>query len=771
MLGENAAEGALIATGADWSVAAHPLFDTEFVAAVLDLPALPPQEVAARYRLVGADGLAPFHPLLDVSSLPEVIRVLLQTGDLLAVLRWLETDEARGVPWGFPWHAREQLAPSSANGAEGHPTRGGQQSRGRSLEAREVARLSPTDPLPYGDVDLTWGRIRASMTSIARQSRRSDGVARPRDVFDFDRRSNSTLVVVIDRGARPERLIRAIRSALAGPSDRSIRVVLVVHPNRDLSGALAVASLGGYESVRVVRHESLSGVSDQEASDALSDYAAIVIADPDLVWRDSAVEMLVDALDEPAVSGSQPVISASDGTLIAAGLEVIPGTSHRAPFLEGLSPDDLPASERRVARGFAPGAVAFRPSETNFGMWWGAIVQAEPFATSIGDALARQGSLVVVLGSRTVLTSDVEVRLASVPPVQDEGSADWLPQRQPLPWRAAGWDVAYVAPPTNESDRPRPILTRPEGHPFRGRMRWAIKVGAAYSRSGDRWGDVPFAADLARALRAEGCDAVVDRFHPGARRWSYLDDVVLVLRGRHPITPVPGRRNILWIISRPELVDVREFDGFDVIVASSAPWAARASALSGRRVEVLLQAAADRFRPSSRAQRFAAGALFVGGARPPHGRQVVADARGAGLPLELWGPNWHEFGFTDYHAGEYLENGELPSRYAAAAVVLSDHFPEMAKEGFINNRVFEAVAAGARVISDKVEGIEELFGGAVRTYSTLEELEHLWRDRDRLFPSARDRRRIAARVQRDHSFRARARRLVALADDVRASTA
>jgi spore maturation protein CgeB len=49
----------------------------------------------------------------------------------------------------------------------------------------------------------------------------------------------------------------------------------------------------------------------------------------------------------------------------------------------------------------------------------------------------------------------------------------------------------------------------------------------------------------------------------------------------------------------------------------------------------------------------------------------------------------------------------------------------MAKCGFISNRLFDAAASGARVISDEVEGIMELFDGAVQTYKTPAQLAAL----------------------------------------------
>jgi hypothetical protein len=80
------------------------------------------------------------------------------------------------------------------------------------------------------------------------------------------------------------------------------------------------------------------------------------------------------------------------------------------------------------------------------------------------------------------------------------------------------------------------------------------------------------------------------------------------------------------------------------------------------------------------------------------------------------------------------------------------------------------VASGARVVSDPVEGLDELFGPSVRTYGTVDELRALldpasdqWADDATITANAR-------RIAREHSFAARARTLLADVLDVRGVT-
>ena len=88
----------------------------------------------------------------------------------------------------------------------------------------------------------------------------------------------------------------------------------------------------------------------------------------------------------------------------------------------------------------------------------------------------------------------------------------------------------------------------------------------------------------------------------------------------------------------------------------------------------------------------------------------------------------------------------------------------MAELGFLSNRLFDSVAAGARVVSDPAMGISDVFGSSVVTYQSPEELAEIYRNPDAFFPvDSVD----AQRIRIDHDFRSRARALIAAAESVR----
>jgi spore maturation protein CgeB len=187
-------------------------------------------------------------------------------------------------------------------------------------------------------------------------------------------------------------------------------------------------------------------------------------------------------------------------------------------------------------------------------------------------------------------------------------------------------------------------------------------------------------------------------------------------------------------------------------------------------IEPLLQATdPDLFRPDRAEPDTGHEILFVGGSRGEQ-RPMVQDAIEAGLPLAVFGSQWGDFIPASFVRGEFVPNHELGALYAAAGVVLNDHWPDMRREGFVSNRLFDAVACGARVVSDDVAGLGDLFGASVQVVHDAAELGTLLRggDLDRVFGTLAERRAVAERVRREHTFLQRARRLLDVALEVRA---
>jgi glycosyltransferase involved in cell wall biosynthesis len=247
------------------------------------------------------------------------------------------------------------------------------------------------------------------------------------------------------------------------------------------------------------------------------------------------------------------------------------------------------------------------------------------------------------------------------------------------------------------------------------------------------------------------------------------DDVVVVLRGLRRVVPRRGAATwLLWVISHPELVEADEPAQYDAVFAASAHWGRAQSDEFGIPVTPLLQATnPHRFRPQAAEPDTGAPVLFVGSTRGEY-RPAVRAVVEAGLDLDVFGVGWEQFLPPERIRGEFLANTDLPAAYAAAGIVLNDHWPDMAREGFLSNRLFDAAACGTRVLTDRATGLTDVFGDGLRTYADERDLVALLRrPREAVFPDRSARLALAKQVADHHSFDARAADLIARARELR----
>ncbi|MER7796922.1 glycosyltransferase [Microbacterium sp. NPDC096154] len=324
--------------------------------------------------------------------------------------------------------------------------------------------------------------------------------------------------------------------------------------------------------------------------------------------------------------------------------------------------------------------------------------------------------------------------------------------------RVASWSMSPDGELAPVVVRSRRQVTLDDGRVV-PRLRWAIRTAAPAGPTGETWGDTHFARAIAAALATLGQEAVVlarDAVDPRPRG---LDDVHLVLRGLDRIAPDPGALSILWVISHPDMVTRGEAAAFDRVFAASISWAEKMTARWDLPIAPLLQCT-DPARFAPRGVPRSGEVLFVGNSRGVP-RPTVMEAVKAGVDLALYGGEWERFVPRDRITAQSVDNAALGALYERASLVLNDHWGDMKREGFVANRLFDVVAAGGRALSDDVEGISELFGGAVRTFSSVSEIVPLLRgDHDALFADEAERARVAERVRTEHTFIARARVLL-----------
>ncbi|MGP5634783.1 glycosyltransferase [Corynebacterium casei] len=326
-------------------------------------------------------------------------------------------------------------------------------------------------------------------------------------------------------------------------------------------------------------------------------------------------------------------------------------------------------------------------------------------------------------------------------------------------WQKCGLKIANIGTDGNEIPSPKVTLMSSEDKPNR---QWGLKFAAPGGSKGDTWGDTYFVESLRDALIRQNVVARTYRHGPNTNYVHSHDQVNLVIRGLDRVAPVPGKVNVIWLISHPEAVTPHELAGFDIVYVASEIWAEEIERKYGISARVLHQATdTSRFNTEVDPDMKRRHAVFVGSVHTGRRRSIVEDAVAARVPFSVIGKGWKGQLPDSILEGEHIPNEKLASVYRSADVVLAEHWPLMGQLGFVQNRLFDAVASGCRVVSDPVPGVEELFGGAVQTYRTVDELRFLLSDEGRsCFPDAASLQRIAERVQRKHSFDARASRMI-----------
>ena len=286
--------------------------------------------------------------------------------------------------------------------------------------------------------------------------------------------------------------------------------------------------------------------------------------------------------------------------------------------------------------------------------------------------------------------------------------------------------------------------------------RWAIKIGAPDVLARERWGDRYFAESLQAALRRLGHEVVIDLHDAWERPSAHLDDVVVVLRGRERHHVRPDQVNLLWLISHPDEVDDGELRRYDRLFVASERFARKLETRLRRPVQPLLQCTdRDRFLPDAAATP-GSSVVFVGNSKGIL-RPIVRDALATGIDLQVYGAWWRGRIPEENWAGSHVPNDELAALYRSAGVVLNDHWDDMRREAFLSNRLFDLAACGATVVSDHVDGIEEVFDGLVATYADPAELAGVVERSLAERPELLERRHaLAERIREEHAFDARA---------------
>ncbi|MFL5725937.1 MAG: glycosyltransferase [Chloroflexota bacterium] len=256
--------------------------------------------------------------------------------------------------------------------------------------------------------------------------------------------------------------------------------------------------------------------------------------------------------------------------------------------------------------------------------------------------------------------------------------------------------------------------------------RIGIAVGIRDWHDAPQWGDLHFGRALQRQFERRGHPTRLHLRPEWADAVSSRDDVSVHLFGLSGRRRLPGQLTITWVISHPERASDEIVGDSDRIYVASESFATELATRLSAPVASLAQATdPERFHPDASGPRH--DVLFVGNARGTR-RDILADLAPTTLDLAVYG-RWRADRIDpSYHRGELIPNEDLHRYYSSAGVVLNDHWPEMRAAGFLSNRLYDALASGACVVSDFVSGIDAAFDGGVATYTEPGELRLLIHD-------------------------------------------
>lgn len=294
-------------------------------------------------------------------------------------------------------------------------------------------------------------------------------------------------------------------------------------------------------------------------------------------------------------------------------------------------------------------------------------------------------------------------------------------------------------------------------------IRFAIKIGVPRNEERDQWGDYHFAKGLQRAIEDAGHIARIDILPDWYSGLSATDEVVIVMRGLSQYQPQPTAINLAWIISHPDDISISELKKYDHVFVASSTYTEWLSRSLGDRVSTLLQCTDPNvFFKDSEESPAVRDVIFVGNSRGQQ-REVVQYAVESGIDFEIYGGMWEGLAPHGMVKGTYIPNSSLRKYYSTAKIVLNDHWPDMREHGFISNRVFDAGACGAVIISDEMAELGELFGESVAQYSSAESLREI--TLELLNDDARRKKmgnQMRTMISKHHTFAARAREIISI---------
>jgi GT2 family glycosyltransferase/spore maturation protein CgeB len=292
----------------------------------------------------------------------------------------------------------------------------------------------------------------------------------------------------------------------------------------------------------------------------------------------------------------------------------------------------------------------------------------------------------------------------------------------------------------------------------------AIKIGVPSWQEAKQWGDYHFAKALKKCFEKKGWNCLMQVLPEWNEDGLDKDcSAVLVLRGLSQYKTKKNHFNIMWNISHPGNIKQEEYDQYDHVFIASSKWADEIKKHVNVPIEVLEQCTdPELFSPPNKNEKeaFKSGVLFVGNSRKQF-RNSVKYAINAKEDVKVYGNLWEDIISSEYIAGEYIPNEKLCQYYSSARVVLNDHWQDMKEKGFLSNRVYDALASEAVILTDKVKDMNKEIKDCVFCYENEKDfkrkLDYIRKNPQKAKNSAKRGREL---VLSNHTYKHRVDRII-----------
>ncbi|KZX12826.1 CgeB family protein [Methanobrevibacter curvatus] len=250
------------------------------------------------------------------------------------------------------------------------------------------------------------------------------------------------------------------------------------------------------------------------------------------------------------------------------------------------------------------------------------------------------------------------------------------------------------------------------------------------------WGDYYFSLSLKKEFEKRNIKTEIHFIEEWYK--SNYADLVIVLRGITPYITNKNQYNIMWNISHPDMVSNNEYEDYDLVFTCSETYTNELKDKVNVPVETLLQCSDEEIFFPEKSSKYQSELLFIANTRKVF-RKIIKDLdldknlnKNLNKDLDyfkynikIYGKGWENFIDKKYIYGKNIAHSELNKYYSSSKILLNDHWEDMAKKGFVSNRIFDGFASGAFIISDKVKDMDKIFGESIVTYSKKEELNKL----------------------------------------------